>query len=96
MVLGGGDPADLAINYGKTWAAVGNLMPHLEQFLSIKKRDIQVNCDFTADKTEIYVDLLLTITVGRLLGISLVHGVQILTKFIQIIKNSEGGVITNE
>ena len=94
--LGGGDPADLAVNYGKTWAMIGNLMPRLEQFLFIKKRDIRVNCDFTAGSTEIYVDSLLTVTVGRLLGICLTHGTRILKKFIQIIKNSEGGVNINE
>lgn len=96
VTLGGGDPADLAFNYGRVWSAVGNLMPRLEQFLRIRKRDVQINCDFTADTTDIYVDLLLTITVGRLLGVSVAHGVRILKKFIQIINDNKGGVNTHE
>ena len=96
VTLGGGDPADLAINYGRAWAGVGNLMPRLEQFLRIKKRDVQINCDFAADTTDIYVDVLATITVGRLLGVSVVHGVRILKKFIQIINDNKGGVTTHE
>ena len=31
LVLASSDPCDLAVNYGKTWAAVGNLMPALER-----------------------------------------------------------------
>ena len=47
LVMAGDDPCDLAVNYGRAWAAVGNLMPQLERFLVIKKRNIEVECDFT-------------------------------------------------
>jgi hypothetical protein len=94
--LGGGDPADLAINYGKAWAALGNLMPRLEQFLHIQKRDLQVNCDFEASNTTVSADVLLSITIARLLGIALVHGFGILKKFIKIINNRKGGIDTHE
>ena len=42
LILAGDDPCDLAVNYGRAWAAVGNLMPQLERLFVIKKRDIQV------------------------------------------------------
>ena len=29
LILAGDDPCDLAVNYGRAWAAVGNLMPQL-------------------------------------------------------------------
>ena len=29
LILAGDDPCDLAVNYGRIWAAVGNLMPQL-------------------------------------------------------------------
>ena len=38
LILAGGDPCDLAVNYGRAWAALGNLMPQLERFFIIKKR----------------------------------------------------------
>ena len=40
LILGGGDPDDLAVNYGKAWAAVGNLMPQLDRIFVIRKRNI--------------------------------------------------------
>ena len=42
LILAGDDPCDLAVNYGRIWAAVGNLMPQLERLFVIKKRDIKV------------------------------------------------------
>ena len=53
LILAGGDPCDLAVNYGKAWAAVGNLMPRLERLFMIKKRDVEVECDFTASETQV-------------------------------------------
>ena len=41
LILAGDDPCDLAVNYGRIWAAVGNLMPQLERLFVIRKRDIQ-------------------------------------------------------
>ena len=42
LCMAGDDPCDLALNYGKAWAAVGNLIPQLERFFVIKKRDFSV------------------------------------------------------
>ena len=36
LIMAGGDPCNLAINYGRAWAAVGNLMPHLDRLFVIK------------------------------------------------------------
>lgn len=94
ITLAGGDPADLALNYARAWAAVGNLMPRLEQFVVIKKRDIEVLCDFTADKTLVLAGGDVTITVGRLLYLSLWHGVPVVREFMKIINKSKGGATT--
>lgn len=91
LVMAADDPCDLAINYGKAWAALGNLIPQLERFFVIKKRDLEVECDFTSDKTRIYARLDLTITVGRLLSISVVHGIRILRQYFAIMKSRKGG-----
>lgn len=65
LILAGSDPADLAVNYGRAWAALGNLMPHLERLLRIKKRDLEVECDFTAPKTTLYAYADLRIPLGK-------------------------------
>lgn len=92
LVLADNDPCDLALNYGKAWAAVGNLMPRLEQHFVIKKRDIEVQCDFTASKTLIFARLDLTLSPGQLLWIALHHGTQILRKYSNIMQQRKGGI----
>ena len=67
LILAGDDPCDLAVNYGRIWAAVGNLMPQLERLFVIRKRDIQVECDFASAETTVVVHLDVSITLGRLL-----------------------------
>lgn len=90
LILAGDDPCDLAVNYGRTWAAVGNLMPQLERLFVIKKRDIQVECDFTASETCVVAHLDITITLGRLLALALVYGVRVLIEFLSM-KRKGGG-----
>ena len=92
--MAGGDPADLAVNYGKTWAAVGGLMPQLERIFVIKKRNIAVQCDFTAEKTLIYARLDVTITLGRLLALVVRYGIRALRQFIDIKNKRKGGAKT--
>ena len=91
LVMAGGDPCDLAMNYGKAWAAIGNLMPRLEKVLVIKKRDIDVECDFTASQTTIYARLDLTITLGRILAIAVVYGVRAVVELLKIKNKRKGG-----
>ena len=91
VILAGDDPCDLAVNYGKAWAALGNLMPQLERVLVIQKRDVEVECDFISNQTLIVAKLDLTITLGRLLAVSLYHGVRILWQFLIIMKTRKGG-----
>ncbi|MDD5883903.1 MAG: DUF2953 domain-containing protein [Candidatus Faecousia sp.] len=90
LILAGDDPCDLAVNYGRIWAAVGNLMPRLERLFVIKKRDIQVECDFTAAETCVVAHLDITITLGRLLVLALVYGVRVLIEFLSM-KRKGGG-----
>jgi len=89
--MAGGDPCDLAVNYGRAWAAVGNLLPRLERVLIIKKRDIQIECDFTADSTLVTARLDLTITLGRLFAMVAVNGFRALKEFLKIKKKRKGG-----
>ena len=94
LIMASDDPCDLAVNYGRAWAAVGNLMPQLERFLVIKKRDVEVECDFTASKTLVLARVDLTITLGRLLAAVVNFGVRALIQFLKIKKKRKGGATT--
>lgn len=94
IILAGDDPCDLAVNYGRAWTALGNLWPRLEEFLVIKKRDVQIECDFTADTTVITARLDLTITLGRLLALVAVYGVKAVVEFLKINNKRKGGNVT--
>lgn len=91
LILAGGDPCDLGVNYGRAWAAMGTLIPLLEQIFVIKKRDLSVECDFTADTTLVIFHIHGRITLIRLLTIVVVHGVSILKKYFTIMNNRKGG-----
>ena len=72
--LGGGDPCDLAVQYGRAWAALGATEPLLDRALRIRRKDIQIFCDFTAENTEAYLSLDLVLCPARLLGLMLRQG----------------------
>lgn len=91
LIMAADDPCDLAVNYGKAWAALGNLMPLLERCFVIKKRDLEVECDFESSQTVIIARVDLTITLGRLLGILVWYGVRALKQFITIQNKRKGG-----
>ena len=62
------DPFDLAMNYGKAWAIINGLMPQLERFLNIKKKKLDVTCDFLAEETMIYARADLLIPLAKLIA----------------------------
>ena len=79
------------MNYVRAWAVVGNLLPQLERLFVIKKRDIQVECDFTAAEISVIAHLDITITLGRLLTLAVIYGVRALFVFLSM-KRKGGGV----
>ena len=91
LILASDDPCNLAVNYGKTWTAVGNLLPALERWFVIKKRDVEVECDFTASETKVIARLEITITLGRLLSLLAVYAVRGIKEFIVFRNKRKGG-----
>lgn len=91
LTMAADDPCDLAVNYGKAWAALGNLMPQLERIFVIKKRNLEVACDFTASQTLILARLDLTITLGRLISLVAVTAFRALKTYLNIKKKRKGG-----
>ena len=75
----GDDAAKTAIRYGRAWAIIGVVMPHMERIFVIKKRDIGAELDYN-EKENMRVDahLLTTITVGRALALLVYAGVRYL------------------
>ena len=91
LILAASDPCDLAVNYGRAWAAVGNLMPQLERLFVLRKRDVDVECDFTASETLVIARVDLTMTLGRLLSLLLGYGIRALKEFINLRNKRKGG-----
>lgn len=91
LTMAGDDPCDLAVNYGRAWAAVGNLMPQLERLFVIKKRNIEVACDFTASQTLVKFRSEATITLGRLVSLAVVYGIRVFWEFWKIKTKRKGG-----
>lgn len=91
LIMAADDPCDLAVNYGRAWAAVGNLMPRLERVFVIKKRNIEVECDFETSQTRITARLNLTITLGRIIATAVVYGIKALIEFLKIKNKRKGG-----
>lgn len=91
VILAGDDPCDLSVNYGRAWTALGSLMPQLERLFVIQKRNLEVECDFTADEPLVEARIDITISICRLLWIILYHGIPGLYKYNKMIKRIKGG-----
>lgn len=91
ITLAGDDPCNLALNYGRAWAAVGTLSPLLDQMLVIKRRDIAVDCDFEGDKTRVYGKVIATITLGRAIHLIFKHGKKLIKELLELKKLEKGG-----
>ncbi len=93
LILAGDDPCDLAVNYGRAWAALGNLLPLLEKAFVIKKRDCEVECDFTADETLVTAQMDVTIRVGQMLSMTVHYGFRVIKDLLVLKKKRKGGAV---
>ena len=93
LILAGDDPCDLAISYGRAWAALNNLLPSLVRVVTIKKRDLEVECDFTGDDTRITAQAELTLYVWQLIYLGAVYGFKMMKELLIFKKKRKGGVI---
>lgn len=91
FTMAGGDPCDLALNYGRAWAAVGTLWAKLDEWMTIKKRDIQIQVDFEGSETLVNARLDLTLTLGRLISLAVRYGIKALRAFLKIKNKRKGG-----
>ena len=94
VILADSDPYDLSVHYGLGWALLGNLVPQIDRFFVVRKRNLEVACDYTATETFIEARIDMTISLGRLLWIALYHGPRILRKYNSIVKQTKGGNVS--
>lgn len=93
LTLGGDDPCDLALNYGRAWAALGNLVPVLERFFNIHRRNFEVRCDFTSEETRIEVQAKLTMPLRQLVELGIVYGYLFIKELLVLKKKRKGGSV---
>lgn len=91
LTLGGDDPCDLALNYGRAWAALGNLVPVLERFFHIRRRNFEVQCDFTSEETLIEAQAKLTMPLRQLVELGIVYGYLFIKELLFSKKKRKGG-----
>lgn len=91
LIMAADDPCDLAVNYGRTCAAVGSLLPQLDRLFVIRKKDVQVACDFEAEWSTVLARLDLTITLGRILWLVCVYGIRAVKEYMKITNQRKGG-----
>ena len=91
LVLAGDDPCDLAVNYGRVWAALGNVTALLERGLNIKKRDLRVECDFTAEEISVFARADISVSLGRMLWLLARHSRGVIK---EIMNMQKGGAET--
>ena len=91
LTLGGDDPCDLALNYGRAWAALGNLVPVLERFFHIRRRNFEVQCDFAAEETLIEAQAKLTMPLRQLVELGIVYGYLFIKELLVLKKKRKGG-----
>lgn len=94
LIMAGDDPCDLAVNYGRAWAAAENLITVFERAFVIKKREIHVGCDFTAESTMVVFHGDIIITLGHIVALAVVYGVRALKIFLIIKKKRNKAVQT--
>ena len=93
LILAGEDPCDLAVNYGRAWAALGNLMPALENAFTIKKRDCEVECDFTATETLVKAQAEMTLRFWEICQLGIVYGFLLIKELLILKKKRKGGAV---
>lgn len=91
LTLGGDDPCDLALNYGRAWAALGNLVPVLERFFHIRRRNFEIQCDFTSEETLIEAQAKLTMPLRQLVELGIVYGYLFIKELLFLKKKRKGG-----
>lgn len=80
-----GDAAKTAMAYGAAAAGAGMFLPLLEENLWVRKKDIQVICDFEGTESKIFLEVQVSALVFQLLII----GIKVLRGFLRLRKQHD-------
>ncbi len=78
IVIGGEDAADTAKQYGIVQAGVNTLIDASRHLIHVKRKDVRIGCDFTADNSQWNAACKIKVQIGTLLG----AGIWLLWKFL--------------
>lgn len=87
--LAGDDPCDLSVNYGRCCAALGAVTPQIERLFHIKKRQLEVQCDYTADRPTVAAQVDITLPVYKFILLCCFHGMRMLKKYREYINKTK-------
>lgn len=85
----GDDPASSAILYGRAWAAIGALIPVLENTFQIQSRDISASIDFSEPENVVYAQGRITLKLGDILVIAVYYGIRALKLYLNYKKGGK-------
>lgn len=92
VLLGGEDPGDTAMAFGRVNASCGIILPVLEQNFRCKDNRVRTAVDFARENTEVRLTLALSMTLGQLIGFGLWCGYAAW----KVWKETTGGLMSNK
>ena len=83
LIWGGGDPAAIALGYGRANAALGMIWPILDNNFKVKRHSFQVGIDYDRAQPGVELTAALTLTVGQIVTLGVHYGVKALITWIR-------------
>lgn len=67
ILVGGGDPAECAMNYGRICAGVSAVLPVVKHTFEIKKEQVEVSCRYEQVSTKVTAEAYILLRFGELI-----------------------------
>ena len=83
LIWGGGDPAAVALGYGRANAVLGILWPVFDHNFKVKRHSFQIGIDYSAAQPAVEVQAAVTLTVGQIVTLGLHYGIKALFTWIK-------------
>lgn len=89
LTVGGDDPADIALLYGRANAVLGSLWDPLVRTFHVKKGRARAEVDFQAAGTTLYAKASLSLKIGQILWLGLFFGLRTLRAALAVRKEQK-------
>jgi len=87
LTVGGADPADAAVLYGRSAALLGTLWYPLTEAFHVKDGSAKLELDFDAPEATLYMFASLSLKISQILWLGLYFGVKALRAFLAVRKH---------